>query len=59
LRRPTKQDQILALLAREEGASIDELMAATGWLPHTVRATLSGLRKKGNVGRIRSVKRRR
>lgn len=48
-RRPTKQDQILALLSREEGASIDVLMAATGWLPHTVRACLSGLRKKGHA----------
>jgi hypothetical protein len=48
-RRLTKQDQILALLSREEGASIDVLMAATGWLPHTVRAALSGLRKKGHA----------
>jgi len=48
-RRLTKQDQILALLSREEGASIDALMAATGWLPHTVRAALSGLRKKGHA----------
>jgi len=48
-RRPTKQDWILALLSREEGASIDVLMAATGWLPHTVRACLSGLRKKDHV----------
>lgn len=48
-RRLTKQDQILALLSREEGASIDDLMAATGWLPHTVRAALSGLRKKGHA----------
>jgi hypothetical protein len=48
-RRPTKQDRILALLSRDEGASIDVLMAATGWLPHTVRACLSGLRKKGHA----------
>lgn len=46
-RRLTKQDQIVELLSREEGASIDALMAATHWLPHTVRAALSGLRKKG------------
>jgi hypothetical protein len=47
-RRPSKQDQIIALLSRDEGATIDVLMAATGWLPHTVRAMLSGLRKKGH-----------
>jgi hypothetical protein len=47
-RRPSKQDQIIALLSRAEGATIDDLMSATGWLPHTVRAVLSGLRKKGH-----------
>jgi len=46
-RRRTKQDQIVELLSREEGASIEALMTATDWLPHTVRAALSGLRKKG------------
>lgn len=47
-RSPSKQDQIIALLSREEGATIKVLMTATGWLPHTVRAVLSGLRKKGH-----------
>ena len=47
-RRSSKQDQIMTLLSRHEGATIDELMAVTGWLPHTVRALLSGLRKKGH-----------
>lgn len=45
--RATKRDLIVALLGRAEGASIAELMAATGWLPHTTRAALSGLRKRG------------
>lgn len=47
-RSPSKQDKIITLLSREEGATIEELMAATVWLPHTVRAVLSGLRKKGH-----------
>ena len=34
------------LLAREGGASLDELTAATGWQPHSCRAFLTGLRKK-------------
>ena len=38
---------ILTLLSRDEGVTIDDLMAATGWLPHTARAALSGLRKSG------------
>lgn len=47
-RPSSKQVQIIVLLSREEGATIDGLMAVTGWLPHTVRAVLSGLRKKGH-----------
>src|SRR5208337_2393059 len=31
----------------EIGATIDELIDATGWLPHTTRAALTGLRKRG------------
>lgn len=48
-RRPRKREIVLALLARAEGASTAELMAATGWQPHTVRAALSTLRKDGEV----------
>lgn len=45
----TKRDTILNLLARPHGASLDEMVTATGWLPHTTRAMLTGLRKKGHV----------
>jgi hypothetical protein len=44
--RPTKQTLILDLLKRDGGARLVELAAATGWLPHTARAALTGLRKK-------------
>ncbi len=43
----TKADTILDLLQRPTGASIAELTKATGWQPHSVRAALTGLRKKG------------
>ena len=43
----TKQALIAGLLEREQGATLDELIAATGWLPHTTRAALTGLRRKG------------
>jgi hypothetical protein len=48
-RAGSKQALLVEMLAREGGASMDELTAATGWLPHTARAALSGLRKKGHV----------
>ncbi len=46
--RRTKADTILDLLQRPTGASIAELTKATGWQPHSVRAALTGLRKKGH-----------
>ncbi len=45
--RRTKADTILDLVQRPTGASIAELTKATGWQPHSVRAALTGLRKKG------------
>lgn len=45
----TKQALIIDLLQREHGATLPDLIAATGWLPHTTRAALTGLRKKGHV----------
>ena len=43
----SKRACVMALLSRAEGATAAEMMAATEWLPHTVRALLSGLRKTG------------
>ena len=34
-------------LQRADGATIVDLTQATGWLPHTTRAALTGLRKRG------------
>lgn len=44
-----KREFVLGLLARAEGASLAELIAATGWLPHTTRAALSRLRSAGHI----------
>jgi len=45
-KRETKQSIIISLLTREEGATLQELIAATEWKPHSVRGHLSNLRKK-------------
>jgi len=46
-KRPTgKTETILVLLQRHDGAALNELETATGWQPHSVRAALSGLRKR-------------
>ena len=44
----TKAATVERLLRRARGATQEELEKATGWKPHSVRAFLSGLRKKGN-----------
>lgn len=48
-RADSKQGKLIELLQRDAGASLDELVAATSWLPHTTRAALTGLRKKGHA----------
>ena len=48
-RPESKIAQVIRLLERDAGASLDELVEATGWLPHTTRAALTGLKKKGHV----------
>lgn len=50
----SKASLVLELLQRPEGATLDQLVTATGWLQHTTRAALTGLKKKGHV--IESVK---
>ena len=47
--RTSKTSAVVTLLERDGGATLPELIAATGWLPHTTRAALTGLRKKGHV----------
>jgi hypothetical protein len=46
IRTGTKQAQIIALLQRPEGASITEIIAATGWIAHSARGLISGALKK-------------
>lgn len=45
-RENTKQAQIIAMLQRPEGATISQIVEATGWQPHTVRGTFAGAFKK-------------
>jgi hypothetical protein len=47
-KKPIKAETVLTLLRRTEGATLDDLVAATGWLPHTTRAAMTGLKKKGH-----------
>ena len=52
---PTKQSQVLDLLRRTKGAPLSDIVDATGWLPHTARAALTGLKKKGHAIESRRV----
>ena len=46
-RAGSKLANVLDMLSAEAGATIGELMAATGWLEHSTRAALTGLRRRG------------
>jgi hypothetical protein len=43
----SKQALLIKMLTRKSGATLEGLVDATGWLPHTARAALTGLRKRG------------
>src|SRR5215203_3583973 len=43
----SKRAQIIALMQGMAGATLNDMVEATGWLPHTTRAALTGLRYKG------------
>ena len=45
-REGTKQATLIAMLRAPEGATIDEIVAATGWQSHTVRGAMAGALKK-------------
>jgi hypothetical protein len=46
-RAGSKQALVIGMLGRKSGATLEALVEATGWLPHTTRAALTGLRKRG------------
>ena len=45
-KHPSKQDAVIAMLRRPEGATVEEVVRATGWQRHTVRGVFSGTLKK-------------
>jgi hypothetical protein len=55
--RKTKTDRLIDLLSKPSGARGSVVENRLGWQPHTVRAALSGLRKRGfEIERSRSPK---
>ena len=46
---PTKHQQVIDLLNREGGATLEAMSSKVGWLPHSTRAFMTGLKKKGYV----------
>ena len=45
-KRPSKQEEVIAMLRRPEGVTVDEVASVTGWQRHTVRGVFSGTLKK-------------
>ena len=46
---PTKHQQVIDLLSRDDGASLEEMSGLANWLPHSTRAFMTGLKKKGYI----------
>jgi hypothetical protein len=58
-RAGSKQARVVSMLSKTEGATLDALVATTGWLPHTTRAALTHLRKRGfSIERSRNADKR-
>ena len=55
-KQSSKQDAVIAMLRRPEGATVDEVANATGWQRHTVRGIFSGTLKKKLGLRLASAK---
>ena len=47
--KQSKKSILTDLLKRPDGASIVDMIAATGWQSHSIRATITGLRKNGHL----------
>ena len=45
-RAGTKQEKLIGMLRRKEGATVGEVVKALDWLPHTVRGAIAGALKK-------------
>jgi hypothetical protein len=45
-RTGTKQEMLIGMLKRPKGATVPEVVEATGWLPHSVRGAMAGALKK-------------
>jgi DNA-binding IclR family transcriptional regulator len=45
----TKNQQVIHLLSREAGATLEDMSTLAGWQPHSTRSFMTGLKKKGHV----------
>lgn len=45
--QPSKKDTVIAMIGRKKGATLAEIMEATGWQKHSVRGFMATLNTKG------------
>lgn len=45
----TKNQQVIELLSRERGATLEEMATLANWQQHSTRSFMTGLKKKGHV----------
>ena len=57
---PTKNQQVIDLLSRQGGTTLDEMSTLANWLTHSTRSFMTGLKKKEHViesGKVDGVRR--
>lgn len=45
----TKNQQVIDVLSRHDGATLENMSTLAGWQPHSTRSFMTGLKKKGHV----------
>lgn len=45
----TKNQLVIDALSRDDGVTLDEISSLAGWLPHSTRSFLTGLKKKSHI----------
>ena len=50
----TKIELVAKLIGRKSGATVEQIQSATGWQAHSIRAAISGLRKRGTTVTLNS-----
>lgn len=53
-KKTSRPDEVIAMLKRKSGATVEQIVAKTGMLPHSARALISGIAKDETVNKSKN-----